>query len=348
MALGPIMLDLEGQSLTPEERERLRHPQAAGVVLFTRNFESPEQIGALVRELHALRDPHLIVTVDHEGGRVQRFHEGFTRLPPAATVGELYDRNRRDGLELAEQTGWLMAAELRAVGVDLSFAPVLDLSRGVSGVIGDRAYHRDADSVAELARAFTRGMRVAGMSAVGKHFPGHGAVREDSHLTLPVDRRRLEDIEAEDLVPFERMIHHGIAGIMPAHVVYEQVDPLPAGFSRFWLQDVLRGRLGFQGVIISDDLSMAGAEGIGDFGDRTLAALEAGCDVVLICNHPDGAGQALERLSGYNNPASQLRMARLHGRPGGDLAGLRAGDRWRQVSTRLSALDDSRDLELDV
>lgn len=348
MSLGPIIIDLEGTALTAEERERLLHPQAGGVVLFTRNFESPEQLAGLVRDLHGLRDPQLIVSVDHEGGRVQRFHEGFTRLPPAGILGARYDLDPREGLALAELSGWVMAAELRALDVDLSFAPVLDLGRGVSGVIGDRAYHRDPEVVAELARAFARGMKAAGMSAVGKHFPGHGAVREDSHLTLPIDRRPLEDILAEDVIPFERLVHYGIAGIMPAHVVYEEVDTKPAGFSRFWLQDILRDRLGFQGIVVSDDLSMAGADSIGDFGDRTEAALEAGCDVVLICNHPQGAAQALERLEGYNNPASQLRLARLHGRSALRIAELQANERWRQGSLRLSALVDSPDLELDV
>jgi beta-N-acetylhexosaminidase len=348
MSLGPIIIDLEGTVLTAEERERLIHPQAGGAVLFTRNFQSPEQLDSLVRELHGLRDPQLIVTVDHEGGRVQRFHEGFTRLPPAGVLGERYDRNPREGLALAEQSGWVMAAELRTLGVDLSFAPVLDLNRGISGVIGDRAYHRDPEVVSELARAVMRGMKSAGMSAVGKHFPGHGAVREDSHLTLPVDHRPLEDILAEDIVPFERMVYYGIAGMMPAHVVFDRVDSRPAGFSRFWLQEILRQRLGFQGIIISDDLSMAGAESMGDFGDRTRAALEAGCDMVLICNHPEGAAQALERLEGYNNPASQLRLARLHGRGGLATGELRANDHWRQASARLSSLVDSPDLELDV
>lgn len=314
MPLGPVMLDISGTALSAEDRERLRHPLVGGIILFTRNYESPEQITALVEEIHRLREPRLLVAVDHEGGRVQRFREGFTVLPPMRRLGELYDENPRRAKHLAETSGWLLAAELRAVGVDFSFAPVLDLDRGVSQVIGDRAFHSNPETVADLAHAAMHGMTQAGMAAVGKHFPGHGAVTADSHLALPVDERPLADILAEDVVPFERMIHYGLAGIMPAHVVYPLVDSQPAGFSRFWLKEILRRRLGFQGVIFSDDLSMEGAKGIGDVVARGQAALSAGCDMVLVCNDTAAADTLLAGLDAHDDPVSSLRLVRLHGR----------------------------------
>jgi beta-N-acetylhexosaminidase len=314
MSLGPVMLDVTGFTLTSEERERLRHPLTGGVILFARNYESPDQIGVLVREIHALRNPPLLVAVDHEGGRVQRFREGFTRLPAVARYGEVYDENPKRGRRLAETAGWLMAAELRAVGVDFSFAPVLDIDRGISRVIGDRSFHASPDAVADLAHAYMAGMHRAGMAATGKHFPGHGGVEADSHVDIPVDERAYQDIYMDDVLPFERMIHYGLEGIMPAHVIYPKVDPQPAGFSRFWLQQVLRGELGFEGVIFSDDLSMEGAKVAGGVVARAQAALAAGCDMVLVCNDPSAAGELLAGLGGHDNPASHLRLARMHGR----------------------------------
>jgi beta-N-acetylhexosaminidase len=347
MSLGPVMLDLEGISLSRAEARLLAHPRAGGVILFTRNFESVAQLNELVREIHALRTPRLLVAVDHEGGRVQRFRDGFTRLPAAARLGECHDRDPERARELSRMAGWLMASELRAVGVDFSFAPVLDLSHGLSGVIGDRAFHRDAEVVADLARHFMNGMRHAGMEAVGKHFPGHGGVREDSHLALPVDRRDPADLDG-DILPFERMIHYGLAGIMPAHVIYEQCDALPAGFSSHWLRGVLRERLGFEGVIFSDDLSMVGAECMGDFPDRALAALGAGCDMVLVCNHPDAAARVLDALDKEPDPVSIARLARMHGRKGTSWEVLMESAAWRRARQAMENLDDSPLLELDV
>ena len=348
MALGPVMLDLEGTEITPQERDLLMHPQTGGVILFTRNFESIAQLTELVREIHALRDPHLLVAVDHEGGRVQRFREGFTRLPPVARLGELYGADRDRARALAEQSGWLMAAELRAVGIDFSFAPVLDIAHGVSGVIGDRAFHSNPESLADLAHHYMMGMNAAGMAATGKHFPGHGAVKEDSHLALPVDRRPVEDIRQTDILPFERMIHYGLAGIMPAHVIYTQADPEPAGFSAYWLQGVLRRELGFQGVIFSDDLSMAAAHVGGSYAQRARKALNAGCDMVLVCNHPEGAREVLESLQGYDDPVSQVRLARMHGRKPVTWGDLHASSRWQQAAVSVAADDESRNLEMDV
>ena len=315
MSLGPVMLDIEGLALTPEEAERLRHPLVGGVILFSRNYESPDQLAALTHEIHTLRDPQLLIGVDHEGGRIQRFRSGFTHLPPAAAFGAVFDENPKRALRLASHCGWLMAAELRAFGVDFSFAPVLDLDREMSKVIGDRAFHHDPEAVAELAHAFMSGMHRAGMAATGKHFPGHGGCHADSHTELPVDNRSLVDLLAEDVLPFERMITFGVAGIMPAHVLYPQVDQQPAGYSSIWLKDILRGRLGFQGVIFSDDLSMVGAHVAGDIVARARTALAAGCDMVLVCNDPRAAADLLDGLGTLDDPVAHLRLVRMHGRP---------------------------------
>ena len=281
MTLGPIMADVAGLVLEAAERDRLQHPLIGGVILFVRNYESPEQLTALTKEIHDLREPRLLVCVDHEGGRVQRFRQGFTELPAMHDFGEIYNQNPSRAKRLIEHCGWLLATELRAVDIDFSFTPVLDIDRGISKVIGDRAFHGQADVIATLAHELMHGMKRAGMVAVGKHYPGHGGVEADSHVDIPVDSRNYDDIAMEDLVPFARMVEYGLAGVMPAHVVYEHVDPLPAGFSQFWLEQVLRRRLRFEGVIFSDDLSMAGAQIAGDMTARALAALKAGnrCDI---------------------------------------------------------------------
>lgn len=342
------MVDLLGTSLSDDEREVLMHPQTGGVILFTRNFESIGQLTELVREIHALREPHLLVAVDHEGGRVQRFHGGFTRLPPVNTLGRLYNKDRAQAKDLARLSGWLMASELRAVGVDFSFAPVLDIAYGLSGVIGDRAFHRRPEAVADIAQSYVMGMNEAGMAATGKHFPGHGGVKEDSHVALPVDQRPLESIREEDILPFARLIDNGLAAIMPAHVVYARVDPQPAGFSAFWLQGVLRGELGFQGVIFSDDLSMSAARVAGGYAERAHAALEAGCDMVLVCNHPEAAREVLDALEGYSDPVSQVRLARMHGRKGMAWGDLRTSEAWARAVQAVSEQDDSPWIEMDV
>ena len=314
MTLGPVMLDVAGVELAAEERDRLRHPLVGGVILFTRNYESPAQVAALVEEIHALREPRLLVAVDHEGGRVQRFRDGFTRLPPLRRLGALYDDNPKRAKRIAHTAGWLMAAELRAVDVDFSFAPVLDVDRGLSEIIGDRSFHGRPDAVADLAISYIAGMAEAGMAATGKHCPGHGGCAADSHLALPVDERSYEDIYVDDLIPFERLIENGLAGIMPAHVVYPRVDAQPAGYSRFWLQEVLRRRLRFQGIIFSDDLSMEGAKGAGGMAERAGMAVRAGCDMVLVCNDPGAADEVLQRFRHIDDAASQLRRVRMRGR----------------------------------
>jgi len=342
------MLDLAGTVLEAGERELLRHPAVGGVILFRRNFESPEQVRALVAAIHAVRDPHLLVAVDQEGGRVQRFLVGFSRLPPAAWYGTLSRQDRERGRRVAGLAGWLMAAELRAVGVDFSFAPVLDLGSVASTVIGDRAFSPRAEEVADLARAWVKGCQSAGMAAVGKHFPGHGSVAADSHTELPVDIRRFQDILMADLVPFERLIRAGLEAIMPAHVVYPRVDGLPAGFSPYWLQQVLRQQLGFQGLIFSDDLNMAAADAGGDYPGRARAALAAGCEMILICNNRSAAESILAGLRDVDDPAAHLRYVRMHGRGQGDLRDLRLDPRWHQAVRELTALQHGDSLALDL
>ncbi len=348
MTNGPVMLDLAGPELAPEERELLQHPAVGGVILFSRNYHDPEQLERLTAAIHAARRPALLIAVDQEGGRVQRFRDGFTRLPPTAWFGELHDHNPKHAFDVARQVGWLMASELRAAGVDFSFAPVLDRDRGISAVIGDRAFHEGAGTVAELAHSWMRGVHEAGMAAVGKHFPGHGSVAEDSHTDLPIDRRRFEDILMDDLLPFERMIYYGLEAIMPAHVIYEQVDPKAASFSRFWLQEVLRGRLEFQGVVFSDDLNMQAAGVAGGFGDRARAALEAGCDTVLVCNNRTGAESVLDELKGYDRPASHVRLMRMHGRHPVTRAELHEDPRWQAAVRAVAQYEESPSLSLDL
>jgi len=344
--MGPVMLDLRGPRLETDEYEMLGHPAAGGVILFSRNFESVAQLEALIHEIHAVREPRLLVAVDHEGGRVQRFHGEFTRLPACGLIGRAYDADPERGLELAGRSGWLMAAELRGVGIDFSFAPVLDLDKGLSEVIGDRAFHHDPDCAMQLARRYMDGMMRAGMAAVGKHFPGHGSVAADSHHELPVDDRRFEDILMEDLRVFRHLIENRLAAIMPAHVVYPRVDDQPAGFSRVWLQDVLRGQLQFQGAIFSDDLGMNGAAVAGDMIARARAAQAAGCDMLLVCNNQSGAAGVLDAQQAAA-PATQARLMRMHGRQAPSLAELRRLEQWHSVVAEVTALDRTPELDLD-
>ena len=346
MSLGPIMLDLKGCTLTAGERELLQHPLTGGVILFSRNYESIVQITDLVESIHTLREPRLLVAVDHEGGRIQRFREGFTKLPACNLVGKIFDDDSKQGMLLAEKAGWLMAIELRAIGVDFSFAPVLDLHKGISRVIGDRSLHRDPEIVAALARSYMQGMRRAGMAAVGKHFPGHGSVAEDSHHAVPSDSRRFEDIQLDDMVAFERLIHAGLAGIMPAHVIYPAVDNKPAGFSSIWLNDILRKQLRFQGAIFSDDISMAGAEQIGDYIERTKSALKAGCDMVLVCNNQEAAADILEKFTFSPNPASQARLIRMHGKNQITFNQMKKSSEWQAVAKEITQLNVTPELDL--
>lgn len=315
MGLGPVMVDVAGTVLTDEDRQRLSHPFVGGVILFARNYESPKQLAQLTAEIHALRSPALLIAVDHEGGRVQRFREGFTRIPPMRELGKIWDEHPKRARHLAQQAGYVLASELRACGVDFSFTPVLDVDFGSSEVIGDRAFHSDPQAIAELAHSLLQGLRQGGMPTVGKHFPGHGFVAADSHLEIPVDERSYTDIELCDLIPFRQMVDYGMTAVMPAHVIYPKVDPNPAGFSELWLKKVLRGELGFEGCIFSDDLSMEGATVAGNVVQRADAALQAGCDMVLVCNRPDLADELLAGLKWEMPAASKARLAHMRGHP---------------------------------
>jgi len=348
MSLGPMMLDVESTALTNEDREILEHPLLGGVILFARNYENPKQVKSLISEIHAVRKTPLLIAVDQEGGRVQRFREGFTRLPAAADLGVVYNDDRKLALQLAEHTGWINAAELREVGADLNFAPVLDLDYETSSVIGDRAFHRSPEVVADIAHSYMRGMEQAGMSAVGKHFPGHGAIAADSHETISIDERSYNDIRNDDMLAFERMIHFGLPAIMIAHIIYTQCHDQPAGFSGYWLRDVLRGELDFQGAIFTDDLSMQGAAALGDIVARAQASLEAGCDMFLVCNDRDAAIKVLDNVKAEVNPASNSRLLRLQGVNRNNLDPIRDSQRWHQAAKAVESysLKETLDLEL--
>ncbi|CAM3387562.1 beta-N-acetylhexosaminidase [Pseudomonas floridensis] len=302
---GSLMVDVAGTWLTSEDRQFLRQPEVGGLIIFARNIEHPRQVRELSASIRAIR-PDLLLAVDQEGGRVQRLRQGFVRLPAMRAIAE-----RPNAESLAEHCGWVMATEVLAVGLDLSFAPVLDLDYQRSAVVGTRSFEGDPERAALLAGAFMRGMNAAGMAATGKHFPGHGWAEADSHVAIPVDERSLEHIRANDLVPFARLSQQ-LAAVMPAHVIYPKVDAQPAGFSRRWLQDILRDELKFDGVIFSDDLSMAGAHVVGDAASRIEAALTAGCDMGLVCNDRAAAELALgaaQRLKVKPSP----RIARMRG-----------------------------------
>ena len=297
LPLGTVVLDPSGPVLTEDDRRRLLHPAAGGVILFAHNFESPEQLLALTGEIAALRDPELPICVDHEGGRVQRFTFGFTAIPPMRRLGVLWDRDRETAQRAARAVGTVISAELGAHGVDFSFTPVLDLDYGASAVIGHRAFHYDPNAVGALAAQLIEGLAGGGMAAVGKHFPGHGFAAADSHVAVPTDQRPAKDIFRKDLVPYRAAIKAGLAAVMPAHVIFPQADAEPAGYSKYWLQDVLRKQLGFDGLIFSDDLSMEGASTVGGIPERARAALAAGCDQVLLCQKPKEQELLLESLA---------------------------------------------------
>ncbi|HQQ62054.1 MAG TPA: beta-N-acetylhexosaminidase [Pseudomonadales bacterium] len=331
MMLGPVIVDVAGLTLTAEDEQLLGNPWVGGIILFARNFQSIAQLENLVAEIRAVR-PELVICVDQEGGRVQRFRDGFTIIPPMADIGAVYAREEKQGLLLAHACGWLMAAELRACGIDLSFAPVLDLDDNRCAVIANRSFSIDARIASILSEAFVDGMHDANMCATGKHFPGHGAVTGDSHFETPVDARALEAILADDVMPYRHLSEQGkLDAVMPAHVVYSAVDKHPAGFSSYWLQDILKKQLRFDGVIFSDDLTMEGAGVIADMGERARVALAAGCTALLVCNQRPAQQAVVGALeqSGLA-PASNLqRLKRPFARAG--LPALRTSQQWRRA-----------------
>ncbi len=310
-----VIADLKGASVSPDEYDLLRHPKLGGIILFSRNYQNPEQLKSLCADISRIGNQNLLIAVDQEGGRIQRFSDGFSALPAASKLGEIYSNNQDLAISLANDTGFVMASELRLHGVDLSFAPVLDLDFGVSDVIGSRSFHRDPDAVIRLAGAYIKGMHDAGMAAVAKHFPGHGAVTADSHLETPVDERSLEEIERQDLAPFDKLLKNECEGVMTAHIHYPAVDSLVPTFSKSWIHNILRKRMDFQGFVFSDDLVMAGAAVGGSPLQRATLALDAGCDALLICNDPEAARDVLDNLDTPTATRS-LKSMKAHQRAG--------------------------------
>lgn len=333
-----LMFDLEGLTLTEEEIELLQHPMAGGIIFFSRNYESKQQLQALVEHIRAVSKHDLLLAVDQEGGRVQRFRDEFIRLPAPFCLHDRYAENPASALQAAKQLGWLMAAEIREMGIDFSFAPVLDLHYGISDVIGDRSLGRDSQQVITLATAYIKGMKEAGMAATGKHFPGHGGVKADSHLAIPVDTRDASDIFENDIKPFIALSETGLLdAVMPAHVIYEKLDSHPAGFSRYWLQTILRTKIGFKGVIFSDDLTMEGASVAGGFTERAEAAFSAGCDMALVCNHRQGAIEVLEHVQLAYSSVVDQRLQAMRGKPFFNQNALLDRDKWEQAVESVSA-----------
>lgn len=340
--LGPLMVDIDGLVLSEEDKKVLNNPLVGGIILFSRNYENKNQLKALVKDIKSIRSPHLIIAVDHEGGRVQRFREGFSKLPALANLSK--DETVSDAsLQITKQHAWLMAAEILACGIDISFAPVVDLDWKISAVIGDRSFHQHPTAVGKLANAYVEGMHTAGMAATAKHFPGHGSVEADSHVALPVDRRPLEAIRV-DISPYRPLIENGLEAVMMAHVIYNKLSRLPAGFSELWIQDELRGRLNFDGVVFTDDLSMQAAAFVGDMRERVHLALYAGCDMALVCNSRSAVLELLDSLADkvWKNHADekiQNRLKALYAKPQFDINSLEKMSEWTQARSALESLN---------
>jgi len=331
MGRGFIMTDIGGRELTSADRDLLVEENVGGVILFSRNYESPQQISTLVQEIRNLKSPPLLVAVDHEGGRVQRFRNGFTDIPAMRKIGRLYEINANIALKVSETVGWIVGAELRSVGIDLSFAPCVDLDWGVSSVIGDRSFHKNKYAVENLAYHFSKGMRESGMSPVAKHFPGHGAVAIDSHEDLPIDRREFSKL-LDDIYPYESLIRKNtVSAVMMAHIIYKEADNLPASISEYWMQNHLRNQLNFDGVIFSDDLSMHALRGYGDTVTRAERALRSGCDMILICNDRDNTKKVIQAKKNHSNYNSMIRIARVSGKKTYSLGELQNDQKWKSA-----------------
>lgn len=330
LPIGSIMIDIAETTLSQYDIEKIVHPNTGAIILFARNYESPEQVTELTRQIKAARKGKILIAVDQEGGRVQRMQKGFTRLPPAAAYAQQ--------TELTSDAGWLMAAELLSCGVDFSFAPVLDIDCGISEIIGNRSFSQDTEQACQLTSLYREGMRSAGMAAIGKHFPGHGAVALDSHLTLPVDERDFDSLFNKDILPFKQLINEGLEGVMPAHVVYSAVDELPAGFSSIWIKEILRQQLGFSGAVFSDDLCMEGAACVGDFSERARLARQAGCDMSLVCNNPTAAEQVLDSTPTESDAIREQRLLAMLGKANSSLQELKNTLKWQAINQQLTEL----------
>ncbi|MFT6917620.1 MAG: beta-N-acetylhexosaminidase [Cognaticolwellia sp.] len=336
--MGPVMFDVQGTSLSQEDKEILQHPLIGGLIFFTRNYQSPEQMADLSQQIRMAAKKPMLLAVDHEGGRVQRFREGFSLIPAMGKLWRMSEQNLALAKELAKQSAVLMALEVQAVGIDISFAPVLDINN-ISDVIGDRAFHQQPDYVTELAEAFISGLHLVGMKATGKHFPGHGSVKADSHIDLPIDSRTSAEIFQQDLMPFKQLISKGkVDALMPAHIIFPDVAPQAVGFSRYWLQNILREQLGFNGVIFSDDLSMQGAASIGGYIERAEAAQVAGCDMLLLCNNRDGCVEVLDNANISTSLVGSERLNKLLKTPDkkNNWSRLKENVVWQQASEYLN------------
>lgn len=333
-----MIVDIDSVRLTEEESDYLKHPFVGGVILFSKNYSCVDELVTLIKQIKSLRQPSLLIFVDQEGGRVQRFRQGFTELPALGSLGSYYEGSPRQATSIVRECGWIMATEMKAIGVDVSFAPVLDIFNNESEIIGDRSFHANPDVICALAGVYVSAMHACGMHAVGKHFPGHGGVMSDSHIELPVDNRTLDVIDQADLIPFKFMASVGISGFMAAHIIFPLIDHTSvAGFSNYWLQKILREKVGFNGVIFSDDLSMEGAAVSNSYFTRANLALSAGCDALIVCNNKDGIFEILDKYLKLETPSCMKSLEAIRG-PSCEISQdvLRSTSQWKSAAGRIA------------